>query len=94
MKLGNVKWLVTDQQNSEPSMGEPIVDALGLNTDELIATAADRFAGSVDAQALIGWIDRQTEGRVSPIMDGVFHADEVQKVKEADADSEKWYDIG
>lgn len=49
-------------------LGRHILEALGLNTRELLAVAADQFRGSVDADRLIGSITYTSDGRVSRIM--------------------------
>lgn len=94
LKLTNLKWLVAYQQAREPLLGRPVVDALGLNTRGLLAMAADRFDGSIDAKRLVGWVYGHSAGRVSCSMERVFHVDEGENVEYIDTDSEEWYDIG
>lgn len=51
----------------EPLLERPIIDVLGLNTHELLAVAADRFAGTVNAERFVGRIDGHSAGRVSRV---------------------------
>lgn len=94
LRLRNLKWLVTDQRVTDPLLGRPILEALGLNTRELLAAAADQFCGSVDAERLIGAITDTGDGRVSRVMEGVFHADGGEDVEEDQDNDGEWCDIG
>lgn len=51
--IRNLSWLVTGQKVVQPLVGRPVQVALGLNTRKLLAAAADRFAGSVDAERVL-----------------------------------------
>lgn len=53
LELCNVRWLVKKQRLSEPLLGRLLIEVLGLNTPEMLTTAADRFAGAVDAEHLV-----------------------------------------
>lgn len=46
----NLSWLITDQSVTKPLPGRPIEEALEMNTRELLAAVADKFAGCVDAE--------------------------------------------
>lgn len=72
----------------------PVLDERRLNTCELLATAADCFTGSVDAEPLLRCIDGHSTGRVSRITDGMSHADGCGNVEEIDVDSKEWYVMG
>lgn len=52
--LHNRKRLLTDQPVSYPLLESPVLATLGLNTNELLVMAADRFAQSIDIERLIG----------------------------------------
>lgn len=92
--LRNLNWLVTEQPVAEPLIGRPLLEALGLNTRELLAAAADRFAGSIDAERLLGTFAERGDGRVSRIMEGVFHADGGEDDMADDDAQGEWCDIG
>lgn len=92
--LRNLIWLFTDHLMAEPLIGSPLLEALGLNTREILAAEADRFAGSIDAERLVGTFEERGDGRVSRIMEGVFHAD-IGEDDMADEDVQgEWCDIG
>lgn len=69
-------------------LGRSILDAVELNTSNLSATAADWFDGNEDAERLVRWIAGHNAGIVSRVMEGVFHANEGEKVEEIDVNSE------
>lgn len=95
LKIRNARWLVSNQRVPEPLLGRPLLEFLGLNTAECLAAAADRSAGVIDAQHLAELDSTIAEGRVSRVLEGVFHA-------EGDPDSEidgepyadTWCDLG
>lgn len=64
MKLRNTRWLVSKQRVPEPLLGQPMLEALGLNTADILATAADRSAGEVDVQYIANFEALIGEGRV------------------------------
>jgi hypothetical protein len=53
LTIRNVSWYVAKQQVPEALLGRPILEALGLNTKELLAAACDRFNGVADAEQLL-----------------------------------------
>lgn len=69
----NVIWLVTEQSVAERLLGRLLLEALGLNTRELLAAAADRFARSIYSERLVGTFANKGDGRVSRIMEGVLY---------------------
>lgn len=75
-------------------MGRPILEALALNTRELLAAAADQYGESVDAKRLIGLISDAREGRVKRAMKALFHVGSGEDVKDYQESSCKWRDIG
>lgn len=70
LKLRNTRWLVSNQRVPEPLLGRPMLEVLGLNTADILATAADRSAGVVDAQHLASFETHIGEGRVSRVLEG------------------------
>lgn len=94
LRLRNLKWLVTDQRVSDPLLGRPILEALGLNTRDLLAAAADQFCGSVDAERLVGSVTNTGDGRLSRVMEGVFHADGGEEGDGNEDDNGEWCDVG
>lgn len=85
---------MTDQELSDPLLGRPVLEALGLSTREILAAAADRFCGSVDMERLVGTFAEEGDGRVSRVMEGVFHADGGQDGDKDDKTQGEWCDIG
>ncbi len=75
LKLRYLRWLISDQRLGEPLLRRPVLERLGLNTRDILAAAAERFAGCVDATLLPVSDHGSGEGRVSRVLDGVFHAD-------------------
>lgn len=75
LRLQNVEWLLTSQHVNDPLLGRPIVEDLGLNMRDLLASEADRFAGSVDVDSIVGSFIAQGDGRHAGVMEGVFHGD-------------------
>lgn len=47
--LRNLRWLITEQPLSDSLLGCPLLEALEQRTGAVLAAAADRFAGSIDA---------------------------------------------
>lgn len=72
----NMRWIVTNQIVDEPLLGRPLLEALGLNTREILAAAADKHHGQVDVSTLCQqYIDLQPDGRIARVLEGFFHAD-------------------
>lgn len=74
--------------------GRPLLESLGLNTRDLLAAGADQFCGSVDAECLIGSFAETGDGRVSRVLEGVFHADGGDDAEENGDNNGDWCDIG
>lgn len=92
LKLRRLRWLVTDQKVPEPLLGRPILEALGLDTKRILSAAADKYAGCVDADALIKSSQRLGTGRVSRVSEDVFHSNDND---DDDVDDEnEWCDLG
>lgn len=78
---------------SEPLIGRPVKEALGLNTRELLAAATNRFCGDVDAEKLLGTLTDEGDGRVARVMEGLFHADSGYDGDEDKEEEGEWRDI-
>lgn len=52
LKIRHVKWYLSDRDVPEPSLERPMLEALGLYTKQDLIAAADKYAGSVDAETL------------------------------------------
>lgn len=74
LKLRGVRWLVTDQVMGNPLLGRIVLEALGLNTRDILDAAAQRYPGEVDMCALIK-PQPDTNGRVAGLLDGVYYSD-------------------
>lgn len=92
--LRNVSWLVTDQQVETPLLGRPIQEALGLNTRQLLESAADSFAGSFDAKQMLASLIRKGDDRVSRITKGISHFEGGREQVKNDAIIQEWCAIG
>lgn len=68
-----VRWLVTDQNVGEPLLGIPVLEALGLNTRDILPAVAEKFSSSVDITDLITE-GPEPIGKVPRILEGVIHA--------------------
>ena len=92
--LRGVRWLVTDQAVGDPLLGRPLLEALGLNTRDILAAAAERHSGVVDVSTFFGTgSDHSPSGKVARILEGVFHAD--GGADDADLDEDDgWLDMG
>lgn len=90
--LKNLKWMVTDQQVDEPLLGRPVLEALGLNTSDILAAAADKQHGIFDA-AQFEDDNEVSGGRVARTMyTGVFHSDGGDD--EHNDGNDDWLDFG
>jgi len=72
IELRNVKWYVPTTATPDPLLGRPVLEALGINTKELLIAARSRMGESVD----LAGIPEYSEGTISRIMsEGVYHGD-------------------
>lgn len=94
LMLRNLRWLLTPQKLAEPLLGRPLLEALGLNTRDLLAAAATRLAGTVDAASFPESLDEHGDGRVSRVLEGVFHEDGGAHDDETDEQAVEWCDLG
>ena len=51
--LRNLRWYVTAQNVGEPLLSRPVLEALGLSTRNVLASAAERYAGVTDVSELL-----------------------------------------
>ena len=52
LELRNIKWYVAMSEMAEPILGRPILEALGINTRDLLAAAVDKVGSSLDVSHL------------------------------------------
>lgn len=89
--LRGLRWLVTPQALGEPLLGRPVLEALGLECHKVLAAAADRHGGTVDASTIIGNQSDFGSDRIGRVLDGVFHAD--GGANDADLNDDGWLDL-
>lgn len=95
LKIRNVRWLISEQRVPEPLLGRSILEFLGLNTAEFLAAAPNRSTGVIDAKNLAELDQSLGEGRVSRVLEGVFHVDGNDDVNpEDDKYDNNWRDLG
>lgn len=94
LKSRNAAWPVTSQRVSKPLSGRFILEGLGLNTLEILATAADRFVSTADLECLLGTVDQHRAGRVSLVLEEIFHADNQRIEEEKNEITDLYWNIG
>lgn len=92
LTLRGVRWLITDQTVGEPLLGRPVLEFLGLNTRDILAAAAEKYSGVVDIPDILDAIP-EPKGKVSRILEGVYHADGGVDDDDLDEDDD-WIDLG
>lgn len=91
--LRNLTWVVTAQHVCESLLGRPVLEALGLNTSDILGSAADRFEGNVHISAVVQENDQERGKLDFLLQNGVFYADRgVDHF--SDDDTEGWLDLG
>lgn len=75
LKVRNSRCLVSSENVPEPLLGRPLLECLGLDTAEILATAANRSACVIEPQYLPDLQNTSGDGRISHVLDGRFHAD-------------------
>lgn len=75
LKLRQLRWVVSSQRVPEPLLGRPVLEFLGLNTADILATAADRAAGVIDTRGICDTDEDNSVGRISRVLDGLYHAE-------------------
>lgn len=93
LKLQNEKCLITAQYLSEPLLGRPILEVLALNIRYLFALAAGLFAGSIDADSLVGSYVAKADGSLARVMEGLLSAHGGEIRNDYDEGSNEWCDI-
>jgi len=90
IELRNVKWYVPTTETPEPLLGRPVLEALGINTKELLMAARSRMGESVD----LSGVSEYSEGSISRILsEGVYHGD--RGLNDALYDTEEqWLELG
>lgn len=76
LKVWRTRWLVSTQRAPEPLLSSPLLEYLGLNTTEIFTTAADNSGCVIDAQYLFDVRTTVGAGRLSRVLDAVFHAND------------------
>lgn len=94
LKLRNGNWLSIMQRVTKSLLKRLILEALRLNTRELVASTTDLFAGSVDAVIIIEIFVAQGDGRLACITKNIFHANGSELVKKGSESTDDWCDIG
>lgn len=84
-------WFVTQQYLCEPLLGRTFLEALGLNTRDILAPVGEKHAGVVYAATILE--EDFQEYRTLRVLEGVFHAD--GGADDADLDENGgWLDLG
>lgn len=78
--------LVCNGAASEPLLGRPVLEALRMNTSDILAAAADRYNGSLCLSHLC--IESEW-GRIARVYDGFNHSDHGTDDDESD-EEELW----
>lgn len=90
-------WLITEQPLSDTLPGCPLLEALELNTRELLAVTAERLAGSFNSGRLVGAFAEKRDARVSRVarvMESMFYEDGAQHAEVGDETRGEWCYIG
>lgn len=90
LMLQNVTSYITKQNDSEPLLGRPVLEALSLNTKSVLAAAADRYNVSLDLSDLC---TNHEGGCFARLNDGVYHSDRGADDDESE-EKEQWLDLG
>ena len=91
LTIRNVPWHITEQEMSEPLLGRPVLEALGLDTKGAVAAACDRLEGVFDAKDLV---PRGFEKVARIRTEGVFHSDGALSDNAGESDDAELMDIG
>lgn len=63
----------------EALQGRPILEALGLNTEELLEAACEKYKSSVDLHTLLPDDEFAEESVAQLLFSGIFHSDAVEE---------------
>ena len=94
LELRDTCWYVAMGDVSEPPLGRPTLEALGIKTKELLAAAVDRMGSSVDIGVLV---PRQNfpEGKLARILNqGLLYQEKAVMSESFDDEDESWLDLG
>eukprot|EP00171_Calliarthron_tuberculosum_P004706 IDg4706t1 len=93
--LRKLLWHVSVEDMNEPLLGRPILEALGLNTKELLAAACDRLEGDVDATDILLANDYADGSCAKTIASGLYHATgKYENHNDLEDNDEMFVDIG
>lgn len=84
---------MTDQPATFPLLVRPVLEALGLNTSEFLAAAADIFPGSIDIARLNGTYAEKGDERVSRVVESDSHTDGGEATSNLEDNQRDWCDI-
>lgn len=94
LELRNMTWYVATTDVGEPLLGRPVLEALGINTKELLVAAIDRMGHSIDIGSLVP-IEDYPEGSVARLMhQGIFHSNGGYVADQGDKEDDTWLDLG
>jgi len=94
LALRNVKWYVTKKPISEPLLGRPTLEALGLDVKATLLAACERFDGEVDVSKLLQAREYPAGTVARVLYDGVFHSDRGCQEVEKDLEEDFFLDMG
>lgn len=94
LKLRHLRWLISPQRVPEPLLGRPILEFLGLNTAEILATAADRSSGVIDTRIVSDIDESCGAGRMSRVLEGLYHGEGEESDATDELPDTNWCDLG
>lgn len=93
LELRIVTWNGATTQMSDVILGRPLLEMLGIDTEEHLADAVDKMGTTVDVAAMMG-LENYTEGRVVQILsEGVYHADNGAQGEFFEDEDDSWLDV-
>ncbi|CDF35330.1 unnamed protein product [Chondrus crispus] len=94
LELRNMAWYVATTEVGEPLLGRPVLEALGINTKELLVAAIDRMGHSIEIGSLVP-DEVYPKGSVARLMhQGIFHSDGEYVADHGDSEDDTWLDLG
>lgn len=93
LKLRRSRWIMSDQDVPEHLLGRPMLESLGLDTAQVLA-AANKYFGSVDSDTINKYLTDKGTGRVSCVIEGVYHTGEAYDGQDEDEGTPDWCDLG
>lgn len=73
LTIQDLKWFVTEQRLAKKLLGSPVLESLSLKTRDVLPAVADRFAGSTDADLLVGTFAKESDGSLYWVIEGVLY---------------------